>query len=62
MNIMRAYKFSIYPDAKRQKEIDGRLLLAKEYYNLLLEKTIEFYKEGKTGTAMDVTLFKLSFL
>jgi putative transposase len=52
MNIMRAYKFSIYPDAKRQKEIDGRLLLAKEYYNLLLEKTIGSYKEEKAGTAM----------
>ena len=27
MELTRAYKFRIYPDAKRQKEIDERLIL-----------------------------------
>ncbi len=54
MDIMRAYKFSIYPDAKRQREIDERLVLAKEFYNLLLEKTIKSYKEGNTAISMAV--------
>ena len=46
MELVRAYKFRIYPDAKRQKEIDVQLTLSKEFYNLLLEKSIKAYKEG----------------
>ena len=41
MEATRAYKFRIYPDDKRQNEIDERLVLAKEFYNLLLERTIK---------------------
>ncbi len=39
----RAYKFRIYPDAKRQSEIELQLTLSKEFYNLLLEKSIKAY-------------------
>jgi hypothetical protein len=38
MNSTRAYKFRIYPDAKRQSEIDERLVLAQQFYNNILEK------------------------
>jgi putative transposase len=51
MEVTRAYKFRIYPDDKRQNEIDERLVLAKEFYNLLLERTIKSHKEG-TGISM----------
>jgi len=45
MNIIRAYKFRIYPDEKRQKGIDDSILLGKELYNKLLEKARERYKK-----------------
>jgi len=34
MDLTRAYVFRLYPDAKRQKEIDERLLLAQRLYNM----------------------------
>ena len=46
MDSARAYKFRLYPDAKRQTEINLRLTLSKEFYNLLLEKSIKSYKGG----------------
>ncbi|ASI14114.1 IS200/IS605 family transposase OrfB [Candidatus Mancarchaeum acidiphilum] len=52
MEMIRAYKFRIYPDAKRQKEIDLQLLLSKEFYNLLLEKSIKSYKGGNKKLSM----------
>ncbi len=51
---MRAYKFRIYPDFKRQKAIDGSLALAKDYYNLLLEKSINSYKSGNASVSMSM--------
>ncbi len=39
MELTRAYKFRIYPDATRQEEIDERLVLAQQFYNKLLEKS-----------------------
>ena len=36
MELARAYKFRIYPDAKRQEEIDERLILAQQFYNRIL--------------------------
>jgi putative transposase len=48
MEVTRAYRFRIYPDAKRQSEIDYRLILAQQFYNKILEKSIAFYKDGKT--------------
>ncbi len=38
MEATRACRFRIYPDDKRQNEIDERLVLAKEFYNLLFLK------------------------
>ena len=52
MELTRAYKFRIYPDAKRQKEIDLQLTLSKEFYNLLLEKSIKVYKEVNKKISM----------
>ena len=37
MEVTIAYKFRIYPDAKRQAEIDERLVLAQQFYNKILE-------------------------
>ncbi len=51
MELARAYKFRFYPDATRQAEIDERLILAQQFYNLLLEKPKAYYGEtGKTPT------------
>ena len=52
MELTRAYKFRIYPDAKRQKEIDERLILAQQFYNKILEKSIASYRNGKTKPTM----------
>ncbi len=52
MESMRAYRFRVYPDARRRREIDERLILAKEFYNLLLEDTTKAYKENKSGITM----------
>ena len=52
MEVTRAYKFRIYPDAKRQAEIDERLVLAQQFYNKILEKSIESYKNAKTNVSM----------
>ena len=52
MGLTRAYKFRIYPDAKRQKEIDERLILAQQFYNKILERSIESHKNGKRKVSM----------
>ena len=52
MELKRAYKFRIYPDATRQEEIDERIILAQKFYNKILEKSIESYKKGKTRISM----------
>jgi len=52
MEVIRAYKFRIYPDAKRQSEIDSRLILAQQFYNKILEKSIAFYKDEKIKVSM----------
>ena len=52
MEATRAYKFRIYPDATRQAEIDERLVLAQQFYNKILEKSIASYKNGKTKISM----------
>ncbi len=52
MELTRAYKFRIYPDAKRQKEIDERLILAQQFYNKILEKAIASYQNRKTKVSM----------
>ena len=52
MESVRAYKFRIYPDAIRQEEIDERLILAQQFYNKLLEKSIQSYKNGNHKVSM----------
>ena len=52
MEAARAYKFRIYPDATRQAEIDERLVLAQQFYNKILEKSIAPYRNGKTKVSM----------
>ena len=52
MELARAYKFRIYPDATRQEEIDKRLILAQQFYNNILERSIASYRNGKTKVSM----------
>ena len=52
MELIRAYKFRIYPDAKRQSEIESQLILSREFYNLLLEKSIKSDKDGNKRLSM----------
>ena len=52
MDSKRAFKFRVYPDSKRQSEIDERLVLAQKFYNGLLEKSIASYKDGKADVSM----------
>jgi putative transposase len=44
MDCVRAYKFRLSPDKKRQDAIDNALILSQQLYNKLLEKTIEAHK------------------
>ena len=44
---MKAYKFRIYPDAKRQKEVSESLILAQQLYNKILEKIKSEYKNSR---------------
>ena len=52
MELTRAYKFRVYPDAKRQEEIDERLILAQQFYNKILEESIASYRNGKAKVSM----------
>ncbi len=52
MEVIRSYKFRIYPDIKRQSEIDNMLVLAQRLYNKLLEKSIQSYKNGNSKISM----------
>ena len=52
MELVRAYKFRIYPDATRQTKIDERLILAQQFYNKILEKSIVSYQNGKAKVSM----------
>ena len=49
METMCAYKFRIYPDAKRQKAIDDSISMSQRLYNKLLEKTIEAHKKNPSS-------------
>ncbi len=46
METIKSYKFRVYPDIKRQSEINNMLILAQRLYNKLLEKSIQLYKNG----------------
>ncbi len=49
MDCIRAYKFRIYPDAKRQREIDEMLVLAQRLYNKVLERAKEAYEKDRNS-------------
>ena len=56
MDLIRAYVFRLYPDTKRQKEIDERLLLAQRLYNTILEKVKSEYEKNKIANINESTL------
>ena len=56
METMRAYKFRIYPDAKRQKEIDDAISMSQRLYNKLLEKTINAHKNNPDSKISQKTI------
>jgi len=56
MDLKRAYVFRLYPDIKRQKEIDERLLLAQRLYNTILEKVKLEYEKNKITNISKSTL------
>ena len=56
MDLARAYVFRLYPDIKRQKEIDERLLLARRLYNIILEKVKSRYEKNKITNISTSTL------
>lgn len=58
MQLKRAYKFRVCPDAKRQEEIDERLMLAQQLYNKILEKVRSEYGKDKTSKINKSTLNK----
>jgi putative transposase len=56
MYSIRAYRFRIYPDIKRQKEIDKRIVLAQQLYNMILEKAKSEYKKNRITNISKSTL------
>ena len=58
MDLTRAYVFRLYPDTKRQKKIDERLLLAQRLYNAILEKVKSEYEKNKITNISESTLNK----
>ncbi len=47
MEPVRAYRFRLYPDAKRQREIDEQIELARFLYNKLLGLAKEEYLKDR---------------
>ena len=56
METMRAYKFRIYPDFKRQKEIVDAISMSQKLYNKLLEKTIGAHKNNPSSKISQRTI------
>ncbi|MEM0087214.1 MAG: transposase, partial [Candidatus Micrarchaeaceae archaeon] len=56
MYSIRAYKFRIYPDAKRRQEIDSQIALAQRLYNSILEKAKKAYEKDKNSKVNISTL------
>ncbi len=56
MESARAYRFRIYPDLKRQKEIDCQIELARLLYNKLLEKARNEHLKNKEFAINRLTL------
>lgn len=52
---MLTFKYRIYPTKKQALHLNRQMQLAKELYNLLLEKSKEHYKEtGRTFSQFDM--------
>ena len=47
MESVRAYRFRIYPDVRRQREIDEQIELARFLYNKLLDRAKEEYLKDR---------------
>ncbi len=47
VDIAKAYRYRLYPDSKRQRELDGQIELARLLYNKLLGKAKDEYKRTK---------------
>ena len=56
MEAMRAYKFRIYPDQKRQMAIGDAISISQRLYNKLLEKTIEAHKSNPSSKISQRTI------
>jgi len=58
MYSIRAYRFRIYPDIKRQNEINERIVLAQQLYNAILEKAKSEYEKNRITNISKSTLNK----
>ncbi len=56
MDCIRAYKFRLSPDQKRQDAIDSTLTLSQQLYNKLLEKTINARKNNPESKVSQKTI------
>ena len=56
MDCIRAYKFRLSPDKKRQEAIDNTLVLSQQLYNKLLEKTINARKSDSKSKLSQRTI------
>ncbi len=56
MDCVRAFKFRISPDEKRQHAIDNALTLSQQLYNKLLEKTINSRKNNPKSKVSQRTI------
>ena len=54
--MIRAYKFRIYPDQKRQNAIDDSISMSQRLYNKLLEKTINAHKNNSDSKISQGTI------
>lgn len=55
---MLSFKYRIYPTGKQIERLNEQMHLSKEIYNLLLEKSKQYYKEtGKTFTQFDMNKY-----
>lgn len=45
--VKTTYKYRAYPSKEQQAILDHQMYLSKEIYNLLLEKSKEYYKDAK---------------
>ena len=59
VEVARAYRYRLYPDSERQKEIDEQIELARLLYNKLLEKARNEYQKTKSFEIKKATFNRL---